>query len=142
ATRPVGVHMAHPRRRRRRPRRRSRPPARSVNVGYPRSIARVLALRPPLPLPTWPSAGYPALLLIALSLPFEAIKPVVVTPWGSLTDDRLVLLVASVAWFLAGGRAMPTRAEWRALAPSIALIGVAVLAALLAPVQRADALRS
>ena len=84
---------------------------------------------------------YPAAVLLALVLPFEAIKPVLVTPWVSLTDEKLVLLVAVVAWLLLGARALPARSEWRALAPSLALLVVAVVAALLAPEFGDEALK-
>src|ERR1700682_1812473 len=108
---------------------------------YPRSIDRSLALRRPLQLPAWPAPVYPAAVLLALILPFEAIKPVLTTPWLSLTDEKLVLLTAVVAWLLLGAQALPTRSEWRVLAPSLALLAVAVVAALLAPEFGDEALR-
>jgi len=70
-----------------------------------------------LAVPCWPAAVYPAAVLLALVLPFEAIQPVLVTPWVSLTDEKLVLLVAVVAWVALGARAAPSNAEWRAVLP-------------------------
>jgi hypothetical protein len=96
---------------------------------YPRSIAYSVALRRPLlVVPGWPHGIYPAAVLVALVLPFEAIKPFLTTPWFSLTDEKLVLLVAAVAWLLLGARALPSPEEWRALVPSLALLVVAVVA--------------
>jgi hypothetical protein len=92
-------------------------------------------------IPAWPAAVYPAAVVLMLILPFEAIRPVVATPWFALTDDKLVLLVAALAWVLLGARALPSRVEWRALAPSLALLGVAVVAALLAPAFGDEALK-
>jgi hypothetical protein len=99
-------------------------------------------LRRALILPAWPAGIYPAALLIALVLPFEAIRPVVVTPWFALTDEKLVLLAAVAVWLLAGGRVLPSRAEWRALAPTLGLLAIAVLAGVLAPAFGDDALKS
>jgi hypothetical protein len=92
-------------------------------------------------MPAWLAGIYPAAILLALVLPFEAIKPVLVTPWFSLTDEKLVLLMAAVAWLLLGARALPTLGEWRALAPSLTLLVVAVVSALLAPEFGEEALK-
>jgi hypothetical protein len=92
-------------------------------------------------LPAWPAALLPAAVLLAVGLPFEAIRPVLSTPWFSLTDDKLIVLVAVLAWLLMGARVLPTSGEWRALAPSLALIGVAILAAVLAPAFGDEALK-
>src|SRR4030081_2680387 len=100
---------------------------------YPRSIAHPLVLRRPLlVVPGWRAGIYPAAVLLAVSLPFEAIKPILTTPWFALTDEKLVLLAAVLAWVLLGARALPTPDEWQALRPSLALLVVAVTAALLA----------
>jgi len=84
---------------------------------------------------------YPAALLLALVLPFEAIQPLIVTPWLALTDEKLVLLLAVGAWLLLGVRALPAPGEWRALMPSLALLLVALVAALVAPEFGDEALR-
>ena len=57
-------------------------------------------------MPSWPVAVYPAALLLALVLPFEAIQPVLVTPWMSLTDEKVVLGLAP--WVCARGRRTPS----------------------------------
>src|SRR2546428_11912889 len=88
-------------------------------------------------MPTWPSALYLAALLLALVLPFEAIPPVV----GSLTDEKVVLLLVAVAWAASGARARPERHEWRALLPSLVLVLIALVSALQAPGYGDDALR-
>ena len=92
-------------------------------------------------IPSWPAGLWPAAVLLALVLPFEAIKPVLVTPWVALTDEKLGLLAAVVAWLLLGLRAVPNAREWRVLAPSLALLVVAVIAALLAPEYADEALK-
>src|SRR6266536_5672117 len=77
------------------------PPTRirwQATVRYPRAIAQPLVLRRGVAVPSWPAAVYPAAVLLALVLPFEAIQPVLVTPWVSLTDEKVVLLIAVVAW--------------------------------------------
>ncbi len=84
---------------------------------------------------------YPAALLLTLVLPFEAIQPVLVTPWVSLTDEKLVLVVAVVAWVAMGARALPSNAEWRAVLPSLTLLLVALVAAINAPEFGDEALR-
>jgi O-antigen ligase len=80
---------------------------------------------------------YPAALLLALVLPFDAIPPVV----GSLSDEKIVLLILAAAWLLLGTRALPTRDEARALVPTGGLLLVAFLSALLAPDFGDEALR-
>jgi hypothetical protein len=80
--------------------------------------------------------------LVALALPFEAISPLLATPWVALSDEKLVLLIAAAAWLCLGPRARPSTGEWRALRPSLALLVVALLAAVLAPAFRDEALRS
>jgi hypothetical protein len=97
-------------------------------------------LRRTLVVPRGDDVVYPVALLLGLVLPFEAIRPVLVTPWGSLTDEKIVLLVALGAWLLLGRRAAPGASEWRALLPSLALLAVGLLSALLAPAFKDDAL--
>src|SRR5579859_1403045 len=113
----------------------------SLAVRYPRSIAHPLVFRRTLVLPASDAAVYPAALLLGFGLPFEAIQPVIVTPWVALTDDKLVLLLAVGAWLVSGARALPSSAEWRALPPSLALLLVALVAALLAPEFGDESLR-
>ena len=92
-------------------------------------------------IPAWPAAIYPAAVLLVLVLPFEAVRPVVTTPWFALTDEKVGLLVAALAWLLLGARGLPSSAEWRALAPSLALLVAAVVAAVLAPEFGDEALK-
>jgi hypothetical protein len=80
---------------------------------------------------------YPAALLLALGLPFEAIPPVV----GSLSDEKIVLFLLAGAWLLLGARALPTRDETRALVPTAGFVLVALVSALLAPDFGDEALR-
>jgi hypothetical protein len=78
----------------------------------------------------------------ALVLPFAAIPPLIVTPWVSLTDDKLALLVLIGAWLLLGRSALPTLREWRLLLPTLSLILVALISAKMAPPDyAAEALR-
>ena len=69
---------------------------------YPRSIARPLVLRRALAIRVGPDLTYPAALLLGVVLPFEIIRPIVVTPWVALTDEKVVLLTAVVAWLALG----------------------------------------
>jgi hypothetical protein len=71
-------------------------------------------------------------LVLAFVLPFEMIRPVLSTPFISLTDEKLALLGAAGAWLLQGSRALPTRDEWRALLPALSLLLVTLVAALAA----------
>jgi O-antigen ligase/polysaccharide polymerase Wzy-like membrane protein len=88
------------------------------------------------------AAVYWAALGMAALLPFAAIPPLVATPWVSLTDDKLVLLVLVAAWLALGRAALPTRQEWRALLPTGALMLVCIVSARLAPPDYAgEALR-
>ena len=80
---------------------------------------------------------YPAALLLAVVLPFEAIPPV----FASLSDEKLVLLLLAATWLLLGLRALPTRDEARALVPTVALVLVALVSAVLAPDFGDEALR-
>jgi hypothetical protein len=102
-------------------------------------------------LPDSPSALFAAALVAAFALPFEAIPPLVSTPWFTLTDDKLVLLVLLAGWLtlgLAGERSalseagwraiLPTRAEWRLLLPTLAFIVVTLVSARLAAPEYAD----
>ena len=67
-------------------------------LGYPRTIAHSITLRRWVVLADWPPALYVAALVVGFVLPFEAIPPIVSTPWFGLTDEKLVLLL-----LLAGG---------------------------------------
>src|SRR5215208_6992403 len=96
-------------------------------VVYPRSIARPLALSRSWTMPSTAGGVYPALLLLAACLPFEIIRPVVVTPWLALTTEKLTLIVAATAWLLLGARALPSPREWRALLPSLSLLVVGLV---------------
>jgi O-Antigen ligase len=74
-------------------------------------------------------AVYWAAMAVVAALPFAIIPPLLATPWVGLTDDKLLLLVLVVAWVMLGRQALPTRTEWRLLAPTLAFIGVAVVSA-------------
>jgi O-Antigen ligase len=80
---------------------------------------------------------YPAALLLAVVLPFDAIPPVV----ASFSDQKIVLSILAAAWLLLGMRALPTRDEARALLPTCGLLLVAFVSAVLAPDFGDDALR-
>ena len=80
---------------------------------------------------------YPAALLLALVLPFAAIPPVV----GSLTDEKVALVLLAAAWLGQGARALPRRDEVRALLPTGSLLLAALISAFLAPDFGDDALR-
>jgi O-antigen ligase/polysaccharide polymerase Wzy-like membrane protein len=90
-----------------------------------------------------PSAAvYLAVLATALLLPFAAIPPLIATPWLSLTEDKLLLLLLVVAWLALGRRAAPTHYEWRTLLPTLVFIAIAVVSAALGPADYAgEALR-
>jgi O-antigen ligase len=103
---------------------------------YPRTIAQPCTLDRPSPAldAAWRSSAlYPAALALAVVLPFDAIPALISTPWLSLTDDKLALLIVVAAWLLLGKQALPTSAELRALLPTLSLVLVSVLSAALAP---------
>jgi hypothetical protein len=78
--------------------------------------------------------------VLAASLPFAAIKPILSTPWGALTDDRALILIALAAWV--GVARWPTERELRALGPTLALFAVSVVSAALAPAYADESLKS
>jgi hypothetical protein len=101
-------------------------------------------------LPDSPSALFAAALVAGFALPFEAIPPLVSTPWFTLTDDKLVLLVLLAGWLTlglagerpalweAGWRAiLPTRGEWRLLLPTLAFVVVTLVSARFAAAEYA-----
>lgn len=107
-------------------------------AGYAGRIDRPLALRPAWPLPAWPSALHASALLLALALPFDALAPVLRTPWLSLSDLNLLVLLVALVWL---GHGLPTRDELRAFVPAAVLLGVAGVSALLSEFP-ADGLRA
>jgi hypothetical protein len=88
-----------------------------------------------------PDLLYPAALGLGLLLPFDVIRPLADTPLGALTGEKLILALVALAWLAQGPRARPTLAEWRAVLPALALLGVMMGSALFAPDYRADAFR-
>ena len=85
-------------------------------------------LRPAWSLPAWPSAAYASTLLLVLALPFDAIPPVLHTPWLELGDLKLALALAGLAYLLGG---LPSRGELAAALPAIVLLGIATVSAAL-----------
>ena len=110
----------------------------SARLGYPRTIAHSITLRRWVVLADWPPALYVAALVVGFVLPFEAIPPIVSTPWFGLTDEKLVLLLLLAGWLAMGRRALPTSTEWRLLVPSLAFIVVSLVSARLAAPDYAD----
>src|SRR5260370_15476218 len=86
-------------------------------------------MRRTLVLPGWPSALYPAAMLLAVLLPFEAIQPVISLSWLALSDEKLILVVVAAAWLIQGSRALPTPDEWRAAPPRPVLLLLGLLPA-------------
>jgi O-antigen ligase len=66
-------------------------------------------------------------------LPFETIRPLVSTPWLALDDEKLLLVLVAIAWLASGTAALPDRRERRLLAPTLALLALSTVSALLAP---------
>jgi O-Antigen ligase len=89
-------------------------------------------------LPGWPRYVYPALMLLAIGLPFDALQPLPGLPFNDL---KLLLGLLAVAWLFSGSNALPTSLEARMLAPSLLLFGVAVVSALRTEDYPAEALR-
>lgn len=108
---------------------------------YPRSIDRSLALPRAVAIPAPLDLLYPAALVLAVLLPFDVIRPVVVTPWLQLSFEKLLLLALGAAWLAQGARALPTPYESRTIAPTLLLTATAVVSALLAPDYVDDALK-
>ena len=75
-------------------------------------------------------------------MPFEQLQPVLVLPWQKITSLELVLLAATAIWVgaLLWCRTLP---PWRTplTAPWLAALAALVVAALVAPAHRADALK-
>jgi O-antigen ligase len=67
--------------------------------------------------------------LLALALPFGAIRPLTVIDGVSVTHEKLVLLIVLGAWVLQGWSALPTAREWRILLPSLVLVLVTLISA-------------
>jgi O-antigen ligase len=85
-------------------------------------------LRPAWSLPAWPSAAYASTLLLVLALPFDALPPIVQTPWLQLGDLKLALALAGLAYLLGG---LPSRRELSLAVPAIVLLGIATVSAAL-----------
>src|SRR5260370_2632818 len=96
-------------------------------------------MRRTLVLPGWPSALYPAAMLLAVLLPFEAIQPVISLSWLALSDEKLILVVVAAAWLIQGSRALPTPDAWRAPPPSLVFSRLGPLAAPAAAITSASA---
>jgi len=109
------------------------------NITFP---SRSLALRGSLALADWSALAYPAALLLALSLPFAAIQPLVVMGGLPLTSDKLAFVLVLAAWSLQGRRALPTLQEARLLLPTAMLVLVALISAQVAdPAYAGEGLR-
>lgn len=82
------------------------------------------------------------LLALAVAMPFEQLQPVLTLPWQKITSLELTLLAAAAAWVgaLAWHRTVPS---WRTplTAPWLAVLAALLVAALVAPAHRADALK-
>ena len=112
-----------------------RKPGTLGNITFP---TRPLALRGRLGLYDWSALVYPAALLLAFTLPFEAIPALLRTQWLTLTDDKLVFLLLLAVWLLQGRRALPTRQESRLLLPGLVLVLAVLVSARTADAAYAD----
>lgn len=65
-------------------------------------------------------------MLLAISLPFAAIQPIIRTPWLAVTDDKLFVLVAVLAWLASGG---PSVQEINKIRPAVMLVAIAAVSA-------------
>jgi O-antigen ligase len=101
-------------------------------------IERSLVARRAWVLPGWPRYVYPALLLLVLGLPFDALQPLPGLPFNDL---KLLLGLLGLAWLVSGSGALPSPAEARMLAPTLLLFGVAVLSALQSGDYQSESLR-
>lgn len=95
--------------------------------------------------PSQTSADVALLGLIALvmAMPFEQLRPVLRLPWQQVTTVELTLLVGAAIW-VASAVVTRTWIHWRSplTAPWIALLCVLLVAAVLAPDHRSDALKT
>ena len=57
------------------------------------------------------SALLAAALVVGFALPFEAIPPLISTPWFGVTDDKLILLVLVAGWLALGVGALLGRGD-------------------------------
>jgi hypothetical protein len=101
---------------------------------------------------------YALILLLAFSLPFEIIRPIVVLPWFEFTNLELLMVGAIAAWLasvlLVDARALRAGADgttaergWLGVGASplvwlpVLFLSLALLSAALAPAHRLDALK-
>ena len=75
-------------------------------------------------------------LALGLGLPFEPLRPLLSLPGLELNHLKLLLGAGALVWF-----AGPARRQVRQLWPAALFLGLAAISALLAPVDRAEALR-
>ncbi len=75
---------------------------RGAGLGYPRTIAHSVTLRRWAVVVDSRSALLAAALVVGFALPFEAIPPLVSTPWFGVTDDKVLLLVLVAGWLMLG----------------------------------------
>lgn len=82
------------------------------------------------------------LIALVIVLPFEQLRPVLSLPWQQVTSVELTLLVAVTAWIgaLLWSRTWP---QWRTrlTGPWLAILASLLLAALVAPSHRSNALK-
>lgn len=106
----------------------SRPIVTSVSTSQPNTISADVALL--------------GLVALAIVMPFEQLRPVLVLPWQKITSVELTLIAAALAWAgsLLVSRSLP---HWQTAltAPWLALLASLLLSAALAPTHRADALK-
>ena len=83
------------------------------------------------------------LVALAVVMPFEQLRPVLRLPWQQVTTVELTLLVSAAIWVasLVTSRTWP---QWRTplTTPWLTVLVVLLLAAILAPDHRADALKT
>src|SRR5205823_8945715 len=63
------------------------------------------------------------------------------TPWLAVTDLRLGLGLAIAVWLIGGRKAIPSKWEWRTLAPAFVFVGIAAISALTATDYQDEALK-
>jgi O-antigen ligase len=94
------------------------------------------------PLPACSAILYGLTLILAATLPFEVLAPVISVPWISISNVRLIVAATiPFAVILAVAR-RPTASTLRAVGPAVLLLLVVVLSALFAPDFGDEALKA
>ncbi len=84
---------------------------------------------------------YALVLALAVSLPFEPIRPLLSLGWLDVNHLKLLLAASAVVWVLSLTQQPRRAAGWRAAAPALAFLAIATISAASSPFDRGQALK-